>query len=134
MKIGYNKIWGIVLLLLGVPACCLVAVSTQIGESVSPALVAAFWVCILLGVLFLAQTYVEIDPSHVFIKPLLGFRRRTFNVHSARDFSVEGKNVFVVSDGVRQKLPVSLWLVDRGNWASLLKWVETSNQQNAQSS
>ncbi len=130
MKIGYNKIWGVMFFMLDGMICCLGAVFARTGQATfPPGLVAGFWLCILFGVLFLTRTYVEINQGHVFIKPLIGFGTKTYQVHSAKDFSIEEKNVFLMSNGMRQKLPVSSWLVDPGGWASFIKWVETTSQQ-----
>lgn len=129
MKIGYNKAWGVVFLTPAGLVCCLAALSAQTEEPAPPYLAGFFWMFILFGILFLTRTYVEINQSNMFIKPLLGFGTKTYHVHTAKDFSVEGKDVFVMSDGVRQKLPVSSWLVDPDGWASLIKWIETPNRQ-----
>ncbi len=129
MKIGYNKIWGIVSFMPAGLVCCLTAASVRTEESVPVYLAGTFWMFILFGILFLTRTYVEINQGNVFIKPLIGFGTKTYPVRSAKDFSVEGKDVFVMSNGVRQRLPVSAWLVDPGGWTSLIKWIETTNWQ-----
>ncbi len=131
MKIGYNKLWGILFFLLDVPVCCLAAVFVRTGENFPVALTAFFWLFVLFGVLFLARTYIVVNPSGVSVQPLLGLGRKTFPARSARDLSVDGKDVFVVSEGERRRLPVAAWLVDPGGWASFLKWIQTSNQQSA---
>ncbi len=129
MKIGYNKIWGVVFLTPAGLVCCLAALSAQTEEPGPPYLAGFFWMFILSGILFLTRTYVEINRSNVFIKPLFGFWTKTYPVHTAKDFSVEGKDVFIMSAGVRQRLPVSSWLVDPDRWAAFIKWVEITNQQ-----
>ncbi len=129
MKIGYNKVWGVVFLTPAGLVCCLAALYAQTEEPGPPYLAGFFWMFILFGILFLTRTYVEINQGNVFIKPLIGFGTKTYPVHSAKDFSVEGKDVFITSAGVRQKLLVSSWLVDPGGWTSLIKWIETTNQQ-----
>ncbi len=130
MKIGYNKIWGVVFLTPAGLVCCLAVVFARTEqETFPPALVAGFWLFILVGILFLTRTYVEINQGNVFIKPLIGFGTKTYQIHSAKDFSVEGKDVFIMSADVRQRLPVAAWLVDPNGWASFIKWVETTNQQ-----
>ncbi len=129
MKIGYNKIWGVGFLMFDGLVCCLAGIFVRTDTAIPPALGGVFWLFLLLGILFLTRPYVEINRSNVFITPLLGLGTKTYPVQSAKDFSVDGKNVFVTSGGVRQRLPVSSWLVDLGGWISFLKWIETSNQQ-----
>lgn len=128
MKIGYNKIWGVLLLLLSGMVCCLTAAYVRLGEETPFYLAGLFWLPVVLGFLFLFRTYVEVNQNYVFVYGL-AFGMKRYRVHTAKDFSIDGKSVFVLSEGVCQKLPVAAWLVDPGGWKSFLNWIQTNNPQ-----
>lgn len=131
MKIGYNKIWGILCLMFDGLICCLTAAFVRMEEQVSypAALTAGFWLFLLFGILLLTQPYVRVNPDGVVVKSLMGLRTESYPIRSARDLSVDDQDVYVTSNLERQRLPVSMWLVDRGGWNSFIKWIETAKQK-----
>lgn len=128
MKIGYKKVWRVLFLVLSGLPCCLVAAFNQADETVPLVFVGAFWLFVVFGVLFFTRTYIEVGKGILLIKPLIGTGVKRYGYQSAKDFSVEKDDVFLIENGVRQKLPVSNWLVDKRSWTSFLKWIEAGNQ------
>lgn len=132
MKIGYKKVWGVVFLMLSGLACCFVVAFNQTGETVPAVVVSSFWLFIVFGILFLTRSYVEVWKDSLLIKPLLGSRGKRYDFQSAKDFSIEKDDVFLINKGTRQKLPVSSWLVDKRGWKSFLEWVKAGNREDKQ--
>lgn len=127
MKIGYNKYWGLLFLMLGGLNCCAAVIFVRADEAIPTVFVGSFWMLVLLGALFFTRSYVEIRKDSLLIKPLIGSWAKRYGFQSAKDFSIEGRDVFVMHNGARQKLPVALWLADRRGWASFLEWIKTGN-------
>lgn len=123
MKISYKKIWGVLCLMLSGLACCLVAAFNQTGEKLPFAIVGAFWLFVVLGILLLTRSYVEVWKDILFVKPLIGSGVKRYVYQSSKDFSIENQDVFLTNNGIRQKLPVSTWLVDKNGWTSFLEWI-----------
>jgi hypothetical protein len=127
MKIGYNKVVGITLLVFGILNCCLSTVFIRSGEAVPSGIVASFWITFVAGIFFLTRAYIEVTQNEIVVKSLIGFISKRVSFNSVKDFSVEGANIFVVSNGVRQKLGISSWVADKRGWSTMVKWIETGD-------
>jgi hypothetical protein len=125
MKIGYNKVLGIVLLLLGLFNCCLGVVFVRTEEPTPAYVVGGFWLFFVSGVLLLTRNYMEVTDNTLAVKSFIGPGVKKYNFTSEKDFSVDGGNIFLLVNGERQKLPVSSWVADKSKWKAFIKWVET---------
>ena len=109
-------------------SCCLVAAFSQTGETVPPVVVGVFWLFIVFGILFLTRSYVEVWKDALLIKPLIGLGVKRYVYRSAKDFSIEKDEVYLINSDTRQKLPISIWLVDKRGWTSFLEWIKAGQK------
>jgi hypothetical protein len=123
MKIGYNKAIGICMFIPSLLSCCLVAVLTQSDQTAPLGAVGAFWMGILFGILFLTQPYFEVTQNELMIKALIGTAARRIPFSSPRDFSVEGKAIYITQGGTRQKVNLVPWLADKKGWDAFIAWI-----------
>lgn len=128
MKIGYKKVWGVLCLMLGGLACCLVVAFNQTGEPIPLVIVGVFWLFFVLGILLLTRNYVELWKNVLYIKPLIGSGMKRYSYQSSKNFIVENDVVFLINNDTRQKLPVSLWVVDKRGWTAFLEWINAGQK------
>jgi len=134
MRIGYNKLIASVWLLFSLFSCCLAVVFVRTDESTPPVDVAVFWLGLLIGILMLTRPYMEITQNYVVVKSPFGFVTRRYGFASAKDFSIESGKIYVLHDGLRQKLAVSSWMADKRGWISFIKWIKDEGLSPAVSS
>ena len=127
MKIRMNKTIGIITILLCIINICIFLVISLGGGKAEITFGLTSLVGIGIGVLFLRGTYIEITQSSLILKALVGSAQKSYPFTSVADFSVEGKNIFLSSQGKREKLPIYSWMADKRDWESFLKWLHTNN-------
>ena len=128
MKIGYKKVWGVLFLMMSGLSCFLVVAFNQTSETVPPVVVGVFWLFIVFGILFLTRSYVEVWKDAFLIKPLIGLGVKRYVYRSAKDFFIEKDEVYLINSDTRQKLPISIWLVDKRGWTSFLEWIKAGQK------
>ncbi|HTX92030.1 MAG TPA: hypothetical protein VMC09_12525 [Anaerolineales bacterium] len=127
MKIRYNTVVGVVLLAFVFMDCCLTAFFIAGNKGLGPipaGLVAGFWIGLIAGILYLTQTYFEVAANNLVIRSLVGITSKTYAFNSSRDFSIEGKKVYLVTGGKRIQLPLYAWLADKRGWTKFIQWIQ----------
>ncbi len=109
-------------------ACCLVVAFNQTGEAIPLTIAGVFWLFFVLGILLLTRNYVEVWKDVLYIRPLIGSGMNRYGYQSSKDFVIENDVVFLINNDTRQKLPVSLWLVDKRGWTAFLEWIKASQK------
>jgi len=115
MKVRYNPVVGVVMLVLGAVCEFLGLWLVMLGEF-SPAAIAGF-VPLLIGILYLVRPYFWVLPRSVEVPALIGPARR--ETPYQRLELAGGKLIAVRDDGSRKKVPVARWLANSGDWAAV---------------
>ncbi|TCO64974.1 hypothetical protein [Actinocrispum wychmicini] len=113
MKVRYNLVVGVVLLVLGA-VCVFLGLWLAVLGEFNPAVIAGM-VPMLIGILYLVRPYFWVNPTSVAIPALIGPIRREFPFQTLEVNG--GKLVAVRDDGTRKKVPVARWLAHSGDWA-----------------
>ena len=126
MKIGYNKILGIIFILCSLLSCCLIVLSTQIKEkSIGAGFAGAFWICLIIGILMLSRDYIEITKDKIIVKTLIGLNSKTYPFSPDTQLVVENEKLFIVNNEIRQAIPLSVFTIDKRAWKELKEKIVT---------
>jgi hypothetical protein len=116
MKVRYNMLVGVVLVVLGAVCTFLGLWLLLLGEF-SPAVIAGL-APLLIGVLYLARPYFWVHQNTVEIPAVFGPVKRRFPFQTlALD---GGKVVALMSDGTRKKVPVARWMANASDWDAVM--------------
>ncbi|MFL6119063.1 hypothetical protein [Actinophytocola sp.] len=116
MKVRYNPVVGVVMVVLGAVCLFLGLWLMALGEFNASVLVGAL--VTLLGILYLVRPYFWVSSSAVELRAVVGPVRRTFPF---RTLEVDGSKLVAVNDGDRKKLPVTRWMAHSGDWAAAVE-------------
>src|SRR5687768_8352373 len=115
MNIRYNRKVSIAFIVLGVVLACLYLVIVLSGGKAGVLLTLAV-VIIFFGLIFLNGTYFILNENSLVLKALIGPASITYRFDSFKDFSIENNSLFLNQNGKRQKINISVWLVDEKGW------------------
>lgn len=116
MKVRYNVVAGVVLVVIGGAATFLGLWLTLLGEF-NPSVIAGL-LCLLLGVLYLTRPYFYVHQSAVVIPAVLGPAKREIPFQSLTFDG--GRMIAVRADGTTKKVPVARWMSNAGDWDSVM--------------
>ena len=116
MKVRYNPVVGVVMLVLGGVCLFLGLWLLALGELNMSILAGAL--VTLLGILHLVRPYFWVTSSAVEVGAVLGPVKRTFPF---RTLEVDGSALVAVGDSDRKKLPVRRWMAHSGDWAAAVE-------------
>jgi len=128
MKIHLNRTYGKIVIILGVLILCLFLAFTFGGGTTDVFFGLSGLMCIGFGIIFLKNTYFEVTPNSLIVKALIGSAHTTYPFNSTKDFSTDGKSVFLVINGNREKLPIYSWVADKKDWEIFIQWLRADNR------
>ena len=67
----------------------------------------------------LSRDYIEITKDKIIVKTLIGFNSKTYPIRSDTQLAVENEKLFIVSNEIRQAIPVSVFMIDKRGWKEL---------------
>lgn len=120
LTIGYKKVWGVTILVLGVVN---LALSLLSGHSLGLALGGLF---LLVGILYLIMPAVVVEDNAILGKNLFGMTLRTTTFDDMKQIVVEGNQLFVERQGEERARVKGLspMMIDSLDWERLLREVE----------
>lgn len=127
MKIHLNRTYGIIVIILGVLGLCLFLAFTFGGGKTDIFFGLSSLLCLGLGIIFLKNVYFEVTPNSLIVKALIGSAHTSYVFNSTKDFSTDGKTVFLVINGKREKLPIYAWVADKKDWEIFMQWLRADN-------
>ena len=82
------------------------------------------------GIAVLTRSYVIVDDDTVIVNALIGSARETYRLSPADRVELDGRRVFLVNKGGRQRLRgVTGWLANRRDWAAFRVWAERRREE-----
>ena len=123
LRVGYNKILGVLFIALGLLLVGL-GLMTHNGLSVAMGLMNT-----VLGVLYLIQPYFVVTGDTVLVKNLFGMTMRRLTYESLEQFEVTPTGTsfrFRGADGIYQGPRFHRWLSHRTDWQRLLGALRTT--------
>ena len=125
MKFHYRKAWGIIFIILGLLITCVFCSFEVTGKS-SSAIGAPAFVLFLFGILFLTRPYFILNDSSLVLCGLLGFGNTTYQISSIKELIIEKNNIYLNQNGKRQKINISIGMIDKKEWQAFLNKYEES--------
>lgn len=113
VRVGYNKVFGAVLLVLAL-ACLALGLMARMTPSILIGLVNT-----LIGVLYLTRPYFVVTPHAIELKNMLGMTMRRYDFGSVGDLeaSPDGRTIFRIEpNGQRNRLKLTRWLAHGPDW------------------
>jgi len=119
IKVGHNKLFGGIILGLGLANVVLAAMA---GRGPSLFLGPLF---VLIGILYLIMPAFVVADGCFQVKNLIGVTLRRYHFGSPREIEIEGSKIYLRRrDGTRELVKgASRGLTDGGDWTRLQKWV-----------
>jgi hypothetical protein len=115
VKVRYNPVVGIVMLVLGAVCLFLGLWLMALGEF-SPAVFPGLLVTVM-GILYLVRPYFWVTSSTVELVTPMGPAKRRCPFQA---LEVDGGRFYAVSaDGTRKKVPVSRWMANSADWRAV---------------
>lgn len=118
MKVGYNKSWAAMMLVLGGVNLVL---AMQIGRTTTTIVGV---IVTAMGVAFLLGHQIEVAGGTIKIKNPWGMTLKTYSYSSPVQLRFEGKKLFVDSERIKG---AGGMMVDGGDWAKLQQWVQNNS-------
>lgn len=120
VRVGYNKVFGAVLIGLGALCFALGALAALTPSMLVGAM------NILIGTLYFMRPYFVLTPHAIELRNLLGMTLRsyTFDDLRALEVSPDGKQVHQVAGGQRSRLKLTSWLADGRDWRRFVAIVQ----------
>ncbi len=117
MTVRYNRVFAIVLLVLGVINTLLGVWLLALG-SLSPSLLTGILI-LVIGYSYLSRPYFIIEAHQVVVPAPLGPIKRTYNFPNDTYIKMENSRLFVRSGGNWKRIRVYRWLSDSTDWQAM---------------
>lgn len=127
MTIGYNKIWGYLFVILSLIAIAIFGLGMYMDVNVPILNFVPAVICLIMGVLYLQNDYFEIRGQQFIHYSLFGTVHKTYGFKSLSDFYLDGKKLYLNSDGNKERVRISVSMCDKNDWNYFLKRVEQSD-------
>ncbi|MCI0413068.1 hypothetical protein L0222_09735 [bacterium] len=123
MKVRYNKALGIGFIIFGMGLVFL-GLLTGGGGGVKITFIIG-GLEIWLGVTYLKKPYFVIDDNKLELYALAGNVLATYKFQSLKEIEINNNTMFLKQNGKRQKIKISTWMIDKGDWQKLLQKISS---------
>ncbi len=130
MKVHFNRVWGIVFIILGIILLGLHLFLISLGT------VKIFQLClsvfiIVVGFLYLYQPYFELRNNELVLFNLMGMELRNYKFNSLSEFNLDGNKIYLEMDGKMKRIRLNASMAKTEEWEqfiSLLKREDFTNE------
>ncbi len=120
LRVGLSPIWGVLFLAIAAVDLYIWTLTHKDLQLLFAAMMALVGLSNLFGVL------LTTDGNTIEIKNPIGMTLRTFQVASPNDLEIQGRKLFVTSEGSRKK--VSGLMANGSHWATLAAAIRAAKQ------
>jgi hypothetical protein len=126
MEIRYSKAMALACLVIGGVLAGLYFIGTPDGDN-GTTLVTVGFIGILLGALFFTRTYCVLNEDSLVVNAILGPGKTIYEFESLKELVVEDNKIFLVQNGNRQKINISVWMIEKKDWLALQQKINQSS-------